>query len=350
MSVNLLLETVAIAFVAAFLVTPLMRRLALSLGFVAAPNERSVHTSPVPYLGGVAIFLAFLAAIAASGLLSRHDMPALLLGGLAVLLLGIVDDYRPLPAAVKFGGQIAIAAAVAWAGVSIDYVTNPFGGILRLGVWGIPITVAWIVAIVNILNLSDGLDGLAAGITAIAAMTMLVSALLTGQPEAAVLLAAALLGSTMGFLPWNFNPAKIFMGDAGSMFLGYVLATVAIQGSLKSPALITLAVPILALGVPIFDTAFAILRRWRAGRPIMQADRGHLHHRLLAIGLTQRETVLLLYCVSGWFAVGSLAIVRLPVLVSTMVLAFVGFTLYVAVNVLRLRVSTRSEQASGSDR
>ncbi|MBX6350905.1 MAG: undecaprenyl/decaprenyl-phosphate alpha-N-acetylglucosaminyl 1-phosphate transferase [Clostridia bacterium] len=311
--------------------------MALRLDYVARPNERSVHRRPVPYMGGVAMFLAFVLAVLAAGLLESPEMGALVAGGAAIVLLGAIDDYRPLPAWAKAVGQAAVALGVALMGIRIDHVTSPFGGLVPLGAWGVPITVVWIWVVVNIINLADGLDGLAAGITAIAATTMLVAAIITDQPLAAALLCAALAGASLGFLPYNFNPAKIFMGDAGSMFLGYVLATISIQGSLKSPAAITLAVPLLALGVPLFDFVFAVVRRWRAGRPIALADRGHVHHRLLNLGLSQRETVLLLYCVSGWLAIGSLAIVRLPVLVSTLVLAFVGFTVYVAATVLRQR-------------
>jgi len=308
--------TFGIACVAAYTLTPLARRLAVRVGALHPPEPRSVHTRPTPFLGGLAIYLAFWVAILAVAGLGEPETLGLLIGGTLILGVGLWDDTgkragRPLRAGVKLAGQ-AVAAAVALGfGVRIEWVTNPWGGMIFTGVWGIPLTVLWILAVVNVVNLVDGLDGLAAGIIAIAAVTLVFIGITTGQAAPlGVFLAAGLAGGAAGFLPYNFNPAKIFMGDTGSLFVGYVLAVAAVEGTLKSAATVGLGVPLLALGVPILDTAFAIVRRTANGRPIYEADRDHLHHRLLAAGLTHRQAVLLIWLVSAFFGVSAFALVK----------------------------------------
>lgn len=190
--------------------------------------------------------------------------------------------------------------------MKVEWVTNPLGGMFYLGKWSIPVTLFWVVGITNTLNFIDGLDGLAAGIAAIASVTMMLVNISLGQVNA-TLVTALLAGAALGFLPYNFNPAKIFMGDTGAMFLGFVLAAVAVDGAVKSATTIALVVPILALGLPIFDTAFAIVRRFLKGKPIMQADRGHIHHRLLDVGFSQRQAVVYMYLMS--LALGLCAVI-----------------------------------------
>ena len=322
---------VLIAFVAAvsaLILTPGARWVALRLGMVDRPKERSVHTKPIPYLGGLAIFLAFSLAALLSGFAEDKQVMGILVGGAAITFFGLIDDLVQLRASVKLLGQVLAAAVpVLFFDLRITYVTNPLGGWIDLGAWGVPLTILWIVALVNVVNLVDGLDGLAAGISTIASVTLLISAIQTGQAEVAIALTAALAGSSLGFLPYNFNPAKIFMGDAGSMFLGFALAAVSVEGTLKSPVAIALAVPVLALGLPIFDTLFAIVRRYRKHQPIGQADRAHLHHRLLALGLSQRDAVLVMYLASGWLGIGALAVTSSHVLLGTMIVLFAGFTI-----------------------
>lgn len=323
-----LVLAMVLAFVAALLTTPLFRRLAIQFGAVAKPVQRSVHTTPVPYFGGAGLYLAFaLATLATAG----YETPAvqgILLGGGLITLLGAIDDLYNIRPVYKILGQLAAAAALIPFGVVIEYINNPSGGFLYFGWLEIPITLFWVVAIINVMNLIDGLDGLAAGIGAIAAATLLISALQVGAPFVAIVMTAALLGSSLGFLPYNFNPAKIFMGDAGAMFLGFALAAVSVEGSLKSPTAVALAVPVLALGIPIFDTAFAIFRRWREGRPIAEADRAHIHHRLLELGLSHREVVLVMYMISGWLGIGAVAINSVGALLGTLILGFSVFSLY----------------------
>lgn len=259
----------------------------------------------MPYLGGVAIYLGFLAALLVIQP-SSHRLLVLAGGSTLILLLGVVDDVFDLPAKVKFAGQVGIALLVALGGLRIRGLTNPFDGYLDLGWWSIPLTVLWFVSLTNVMNLVDGLDGLAAGVASIAAAALWVVAVGKGQHLVA-LATLALSGAAAGFLPHNFNPAKIFMGDAGSMFLGFTLAGIAVQGALKGAATIALVIPVVALGLPVFDTACAIIRRFQNGQPIYEADRAHIHHRLLALGLSTKQAVLVLYLLSA--ILGSTAIV-----------------------------------------
>lgn len=325
------LYALATAFVAAFFLTPLVRRVALRIGAVDKPGIRSVHTEATPQLGGVAVFIAFSLTILFF-LGKVTPVPGLLLGGVVILIVGLVDDFCDLRPIWKFSGQLLAAGILVASGVRIEWVTNPFGGLWVLDSIGlplsIPITLLWIIAFVNMLNLIDGLDGLAAGISAIAALTLLFSALQTGQSSLAVLMAAAIAGSALGFLPHNFNPARIFMGDAGAMFFGFMLAAVSVEGMLKSTATIAFLVPVLALGLPIFDTAFAIFRRLHNGVPFHQADRDHLHHRLLRLGLSHRDAVLVMYLVSGWLGISALALNGGGAIQAGMVLLFVGASIY----------------------
>lgn len=292
-------------FLGVLLLTPLVRRLAIRIGAMDEPNGRKVHKTPIPRLGGVGIFLGFAGAMLLTQPIGRQ-VAGLLIGCLIIVLAGILDDIRGLSPRTKLAAQIAAAVIAALFGTRVEVITQPFGGVLDLGQWAIPATVLWIIGVTNALNLIDGLDGLAAGTAIIAAITMAVVAGLEGRlliAGFALILAAAVLG----FLPYNFSPAKIFMGDSGSMFLGFTLATLAVQGLTKGATFISIVIPVVILGIPIFDTLFAIVRRYRNHRPIFEADKGHLHHRLLSLGLTQRQTVLSIYGIDvflGCSAVG----------------------------------------------
>lgn len=284
---------------------PWVVRLAYRIGKVDSPDERKVHTVPIPRLGGVALFAGFLVGMGLLELLvpgqlfsAEGPMRGVLVGGGLMFLVGIIDDLRPLNAKLKFGLQIVAALAAYHFGVRIDFVSNPWGGLVLLpGYVPLFLTVFWLVGISNTINLIDGLDGLAGGVSLISALTIGVIAFQTNQPIAG-LLALALAGSTIGFLRYNFNPAKIFMGDGGALFLGFTLAAISVMGVLKLIAALAFAVPLLILGVPIFDTSFAILRRLWNRKPIFSPDRGHLHHRLLDAGLDQRRAVLVIYGIS----------------------------------------------------
>lgn len=304
MQTYILAFTVALAI--AFFLTPKVKELAVKAGAMDRPNARKVHTVPIPRMGGLAIYLGFITAVLLSMHLT-HDLVGLLLGGSVILIVGIIDDLKPLPAKVKLCGQIAAATVLVLFNIRIDWLSNPMGEMVYTGYFAIPLTILWVVALTNTVNLIDGLDGLAAGVSTIAAVTIMLAAAHLGIWSVAVL-TAALAGAAFGFLQYNFNPAKIFMGDTGSMFLGYMLAAVSVIGAVKSAATIALIVPAVALGLPIMDTAFAIIRRYHSGRPIFKPDKCHLHHRLLELGLTQKQAVLLMYAISGCLGLSAIAI------------------------------------------
>lgn len=311
------------AFITLFF-TPLVRMWSIRYGFVDEPGSRKVHTYAISRMGGIAIFIGFAAAIALEAIGERFfgwggtlDAPTpqiwgVLAGLVIIFAVGIIDDIYTLDPGPKLLGQIVAASVAIAAGLRIEFIGNPFGGgLLMLGLLGIPITLVYIVGFANVINLIDGLDGLAGGVTAIAAGSFLVLAAQTNRLEAAAL-AAALIGACLGFLRYNFHPASIFMGDSGSMFLGFALASISLLGVMKSVAAITLVVPLLIIGVPIFDTASAIVRRIRHKRPIQEADKGHIHHRLLGRGFDQRQTVIIIYIWSAVLAVGGYAMRYAP--------------------------------------
>ncbi|HZJ84760.1 MAG TPA: MraY family glycosyltransferase, partial [Syntrophomonadaceae bacterium] len=224
-----------------------------------------------------------------------------ILGAIIIFLIGILDDIYQLSAKTKFVGQIIAASIAIYFGVVVQFLTNPFDGLVSLGFLSIPVTLLWIVGVTNAINLIDGLDGLAGGVSIIAAATMGIIALLNGQLEVA-LIAFLLVAAILGFLPYNFHPARTFMGDSGSNFLGFILGCLAIMGTAKSVALISLFIPIVILGIPIFDTFFAIIRRINNKVPIFKPDKDHLHHRLLALGMGHTQCVLTIYAISSVFA------------------------------------------------
>ncbi len=290
------------ALVISFLATPVVKTFAYKVGAIDVPKDaRRMHKVPIPRLGGLAIFIGFMVSILLFVKITP-EMKSILLGAAIIVVLGVVDDIMALPAMLKFVVQIIAAAIPATHGVVIQAFSNPniFSKNLYwvLGWLSIPVTVLWIVAITNAVNLIDGLDGLANGVSAISATTMLVIALLASEGQVAIVL-AALVGACVGFMPYNMNPAKMFMGDTGATFLGYILATMSIQGLFKYYAVISFVVPFLILGLPIFDTAFAFIRRIAHGQSPMHADRSHIHHRLIDMGLNQKQAVATLYVISA---------------------------------------------------
>ena len=304
-----------VALVVSFLMTPIVKTFAYKVGAIDVPKDaRRMHKTPIPRLGGLAIFIGFMVSILLFVEITA-EMRSILLGAVIIVVLGVVDDIMALPALLKFVVQIVAALIPATHGVvilaaliavlmgnRIDILSNPniFSSdpYWALGWLSIPISVIWIVGITNAVNLIDGLDGLANGVSAISATTVLVIALIGGQFQVAVVM-AALVGACVGFMPYNMNPAKMFMGDTGATFLGYILATMSIQGLFKFYAIISFAVPFLILGLPIFDTAFAFIRRIAHGQSPMHADRSHIHHRLIDMGLNQKQAVATLYVISA---------------------------------------------------
>lgn len=292
-----------VAFLISFSATPAVIGFANKIKAIDVPkDERRVHKKPIPLIGGLAIFYGFVISVLCFAVIDKPTM-GILTGALIMVTVGVIDDMRDLPAKVKLVFQIIAAIIAISFGVNIDYIANPFARLfgplyINLGWLSVPITVIWIVGVTNAVNLIDGLDGLAVGISSIASVAFLALTLFSQNLNIAIM-TAALAGAGFGFLPYNFNPAKIFMGDTGSTFLGFVLACISVQGLLKLHAVISFAVPVLILGLPIFDTLFAIIRRALTGRPIMSPDRGHLHHRLLDMGFSQRQTVTILYTLTS---------------------------------------------------
>ena len=286
-----------VAFVVAVALTPLTARLGRRVGAVDQPRERGLSEHPTPLLGGLAILAAVLVAsliFLDSGVGEDEKTRGILAGAIIVTLVGALDDRFDLPAAVKFIGQIIAATIPVLAGVEVANITLPFIGAVDLGSAGAPLTVIGIVFVINVVNFSDGVDGLAAGVCAISAVAFSVIAFDLGRGSAAVL-AAIIAGSAAGFLVFNFHPAKVFMGDAGSNLLGLLLACVAVEGAVKTQVVLALVFPLLVLAVPFLDTTFVVLKRLKYGRPVYVADQSHFHHRMNRIGFSQRKTVLYLY-------------------------------------------------------
>lgn len=292
-----------VSLLISFIATPIVRRLSIKVGAVDIPkDERRVHKEPMPLMGGVAIYLA-VAIVMLVFLPLNETTFSILLGGTIIVISGILDDLKELSPKAKFTFQIVAGLVLILGDVKVDFITNPFSrdsSLIHLSWLSVPITLFWVVGITNTLNIIDGLDGLSAGVAMISSFSLMVVAGKFGIVNI-IILAAAMAGACLGFLPYNFNPAKIFMGDTGSLFLGFMLAAISIEGVMKSVATIAVVAPILILGVPIFDTTFAICRRLLNGQSIVAADKGHLHHRLLNRGYSQRKSVLILYSVSAFF-------------------------------------------------
>ena len=327
------LAVFAVAALVAAGTTPLVRRFAMKVGAIDHPSDRKVHPKPTPTLGGLAIFLAFLAALGVAYLIptlrenvlrTTSEPIGVLLAGLVIVALGVYDDVRPASVPAKVAGQVLAAGVMILAGIQLVFFWFPTQGVIVLGPdLGVPLTVLWILAMVNAVNLIDGLDGLAAGVVVIAsvaffAFTFMGERAVGAPPSAATMLSAIAAGAALGFLPFNFHPARIFMGDSGSMLLGVILAGATISGvgkTVQAPGETELAVlalpiivPVMVLAIPFLDVVFAIGRRMRRGRPVTHADKEHLHHRLLEIGHSHREAVLLIYFWSAVLAGSALAI------------------------------------------
>ncbi|RED57652.1 UDP-GlcNAc:undecaprenyl-phosphate GlcNAc-1-phosphate transferase [Cohnella lupini] len=316
--IGILIISFIVATGLALVLTPLVKKLAIRIGAIDVPNQRKVHTRIMPRLGGVAIYAAFTAGLllilpfVPEGTLSAYDrnlISAMLVGGTLIVLLGALDDKFDLSAKLKLLVQIGAACIVVFGfDIKINLLNIPFGSAMQpLGEWlSIPLTIFWIVGVTNAINLIDGLDGLAAGVSGIAVATILVMGIIMGNTTV-ILLSAVLLGGIIGFLFFNFHPAKIFMGDSGSLFLGFALAMLSMLG-FKQITIVSFVTPLLIIGVPLSDTFFAIVRRWVQKKPIFAPDKGHLHHCLQQLGFSHRKTVLIIYGIATFF--GTCAIVQ----------------------------------------
>jgi len=304
-----LLLAAGVALLISYFMTPPVKHFAEMVGAIDVPkDDRRVHKHPIPRMGGLAIFLGFVLSVLLFVNMSTQMM-GLLVGAVIIAVMGAIDDIVNLNAWVKLAAQIIAAVVVIRSGIVFDAISNPnfLSEIttIPIGILSIPLTVIWIVGCTNAVNLIDGLDGLAVGVSAISSLTMLVVALFVAEPSVSIIL-AALTGACIGFMPYNMNPAKIFMGDVGSQMLGFVLSTASIMGMFKFHTIITFLVPVMALSVPLADTAFAFVRRIAHGQSPFHPDKKHFHHRLLDIGLNQKQAVAVLYAISavmGLFAV-----------------------------------------------
>ncbi|NLY08303.1 MAG: undecaprenyl/decaprenyl-phosphate alpha-N-acetylglucosaminyl 1-phosphate transferase [Tissierellia bacterium] len=299
-----------LTFVISLIMTPIVIRLAKATGTMDIPkDDRRMHNKAMPLMGGLAMYIAIMVGILVYLPINQKTL-SIILGATIILISGIIDDRKGMSPKTKVLFQLVAAIILILGGVSVDFITNPFtssGNVYALGLFAIPLTIFWIVGITNTINLIDGLDGLAAGVTMIASFFLMLVAYRFDETKAA-LLSAMMMGACAGFLPYNFNPAKIFMGDTGALFLGFMMAVTTIDGVMKSIATVAVVVPIIILGVPIFDTFFAIVRRTMQGKSFAEADKNHLHHRLLGKGLTQKKTVLVLYGITAIFGFTSFLI------------------------------------------
>lgn len=294
------------AFVISFLLTPLVRRLSLKMGWLDKPNWRKINKKPMPLLGGLAIYLGFSVSILL--IIFKEPFTAnltkflgLLGGSFIILLVGIADDIYGFSARKKLFYQIIASVIIVLSGYTIIKITNPAGGVFNIpGIIGICLTIFWIVGFTNAINLMDGLDGLASGVSAIIAASLLFAGIKNGN-STVIILSIGIAGSALGFLPYNFYPAKIFMGDTGSMFLGFLISIISIEGTYKGTAFMTAVVPIVAMGIPVLDTGLAILRRIINGNGVFKADKEHIHHKMLDQESSHKNAVLKLYLLTICF-------------------------------------------------
>lgn len=291
------LAALAAGGVIAFALTPLVRLLAFRINAVDVPKDgRRMHTKPMPLIGGVAIFAAFAASSLIFGDRSEK-LIGTLIGGAIIVILGVLDDKFDLNPFVKLLGQVLAAQVLIAFGMKIEYI-NIFGKYVVFGFWSYPITIFWVVLLTNAINLIDGLDGLACGVSTIASVSLLIFTVIKGEPEIMTVV-AALVGACIGFLPYNTNPARIFMGDTGALMLGFVMSAISLQGLFKFNTVVSFWIPFVLFGLPFGDTFFAFFRRLFTGKHPFKGDRGHLHHRLIDAGFSQRQSVLILYAISA---------------------------------------------------
>ncbi|MDN6626459.1 MAG: undecaprenyl/decaprenyl-phosphate alpha-N-acetylglucosaminyl 1-phosphate transferase [Pisciglobus halotolerans] len=299
------LLTCIAATILTLLLTPVVKRLAIKSNAIDKPNERRINKKPIPTLGGVAIFLSFFFCVFFLLPIPNKEIFPILASSLVVMATGIVDDIKELSPKGKAAGIIIAAVLLFFtSNIRMDMLSLPYFGNIYFGAFSLPLTIFWILAITNAVNLIDGLDGLASGVSMIALLTMgtIGYFFLTTDSITVPIMIFVLVGSIAGFLPYNFYPASIFLGDTGALFIGFMISLLSLQG-LKNATLITFIIPIIILGIPITDTLYAIIRRKMNRQPISSADKLHIHHRLMTFGLTHRQTVLAIYCLAGIFSV-----------------------------------------------
>lgn len=311
------------AFLVALAATPLAGKLAAACGCYDRPDgARKLHKKPVPYFGGLAILAGFVISVVLFSLVVLRAIPqsvaVMVVGGMSICFVGVLDDMYDMPSLAKLFCQIVISAFTAYFGGAIEYTTL-FDKTIVFGVFSVPVTVLWMVLIINAVNLIDGLDGLASGVSALESFALLITSIIMGNTVCA-LASAALCGAVLGFLPYNANRATIFMGDAGSMFIGYIMACISVFGLFKAQALFSIVVPALIFALPILDTVVAFFRRIAKGQSPFKADRSHLHHKLIDNGFTPKQSVIAIYCASAVFCVASILFMKYKLFSTILVL------------------------------
>lgn len=342
-----------LSFVICLIMTPLVIKFSNKFGFVDIPKDsRRVHTKPMPRIGGlsmvismyITIFVYYMLTKNIEGIALDTKLIGFVLGSLIIALMGFIDDAITLKARYKAIFQLVAAIVLYVFEIRISGIKIPFlhTDIINFGILDFPVTLIWVIGVTNALNLIDGLDGLSAGIAAISAVALLIIFVATSVSLEAIIITAILVGITLGFLPYNFNPAKTFMGDVGSNFLGFTLATVSIMGFAKGYTVIAIIAPILAMGVPLFDTIFAMLRRIAKGQPPLRPDGAHIHHRLIKHGFTQRQAVLILYTITSICCI--IAVLIVSANVWKVVLLVIATICFVTIGILSIRKSKKTLQ------
>ncbi|TCP26017.1 UDP-GlcNAc:undecaprenyl-phosphate GlcNAc-1-phosphate transferase [Scopulibacillus darangshiensis] len=322
-----------ICLAASLCLTPFVKKFAIKIGATDLPNHRKVHSVSMPRLGGLAIYLSFIIGFLIIRPESDYTL-AILGGSFIIILMGFLDDVMTLSPKIKLVGQLMAAIVIVIGGIQVDFINLPFDGRLYLGWFSIPITILWIISITNAINLIDGLDGLAAGVSSIVLLTIAGLAIAEGN-YFVFAVSVIMLGSSLGFLPYNFFPAKIFMGDSGAYFLGYIISILSLLG-FKNVTMFSLVVPVIILAVPISDTLFAIIRRMIKKKPLSAPDKSHLHHRLLRFGFSHQETVLLIYGMSAFFALSAIVFSKSTLWGSCFIITFVLFVIELVVELVGL--------------
>ncbi|MEN2667065.1 MraY family glycosyltransferase [Listeria aquatica] len=329
----MILPILIICLLASLILTPFIRQAALYFDVTDKPDKRRVNVKPIPSLGGLAIYISFSIGLFLLPI-DKTILWPIFISGTVMMFTGFIDDLFEIKARYKLLGQVLAAFIIVfWGGITIEFINLPFGGELHFGIFSIPLTILWIVAITNAVNLIDGLDGLAAAST-IALITILGMAFIMSDPVV-IMISALLIAATFGFLPFNFNPAKIFMGDTGALFLGFLISILSVMG-FKNVTFISLIVPILILGVPISDTIIAIIRRIVTKQPLAMADKSHIHHQLMGLGFTHRQTVILIYAISALFSLFSFLFTMSTVWVSVLLMAILLLLVEVLIESLGL--------------
>lgn len=328
-----LLTAAVLAALVAFTLTPSVSALAHKIGAIDVPKDnRRMHKTPIPRIGGLAIFAGFVVSSLVFCEITK-ELVAIYTGGLIIVAVGVIDDVSPINAWIKLLAQIGVAFIAVSQGVVLEYV-NFFGKYVSFGVLSVPITVVWIVGLTNAINLIDGLDGLACGVSAISSMSLLLVMLLKGDFVFAMI-TAAIVGACIGFLPFNSNPAKIFMGDTGALFLGYTMAVISVSGVFKLHTVISFIIPLSIFGLPLFDTAFAFIRRIAKGKNPFTPDRGHLHHKLIDLGFNQKQSVRILYAICAILGTSAIMFTEENI-TKAVIIIVVGFIIFL-INFIILR-------------